>query len=103
MALDDGGPPAMLGMDAPDQGVSQGPSGRWAILVGDQFQHGPPRLTARSGLSGVRSPASGETQHIPRICTGTAEWECGLAVSHGGEGVWWREVREEWSGGRVRV
>jgi hypothetical protein len=39
MALGDGGPPAVLGLDAPDQGASQGPSGRWAILVGDQFQH----------------------------------------------------------------
>jgi hypothetical protein len=38
MALGDGGPPAVLGLDAPDQGASQGPSGRWAILVGDQFQ-----------------------------------------------------------------
>jgi hypothetical protein len=39
MALGDGGPPAVLGLDAPDQCTSQGPSGRWAILVGDQFQH----------------------------------------------------------------
>jgi hypothetical protein len=38
MALDDGGPPAVFGLDAPDQGASQGPSDRWAILVGDQFQ-----------------------------------------------------------------
>jgi hypothetical protein len=36
MALGGGGPPAVLGLDAPDQGASQGPSGRWAILVGDQ-------------------------------------------------------------------
>jgi hypothetical protein len=32
----DGGPPAVLGLDAPDQGASQGPSGCWSILVGDQ-------------------------------------------------------------------
>jgi hypothetical protein len=36
MALRDGGPPAVLGLDAPNQGASQGSSGRWAILVGDQ-------------------------------------------------------------------
>jgi hypothetical protein len=29
----------LLGLDAPDQGANQGPSGRWAILVRDQFQH----------------------------------------------------------------
>jgi hypothetical protein len=44
MALGDGGPPAVLGLDAPDQGESQGPSGRWAILVGDQFQQRAPRF-----------------------------------------------------------
>jgi hypothetical protein len=30
MALRDGGPPAVLGLDAPNQGASQGSSGRWA-------------------------------------------------------------------------
>jgi hypothetical protein len=46
MTLDDGGPPAVLGLDASDQGESRGPSDRWAILVGDQFQQAPPRATA---------------------------------------------------------
>jgi hypothetical protein len=32
----DGGPPTANGLSTPDQGVSQGTSGRWAILVGDQ-------------------------------------------------------------------
>jgi hypothetical protein len=36
MALRDRGPPAVLGLDAPDQDASQDLSDRWAILVGDQ-------------------------------------------------------------------
>jgi hypothetical protein len=41
----DGGPPTANGLSAPDQGASQGPSGRWAILVGDQSNILPLDLT----------------------------------------------------------
>ena len=33
IALRDRDPPALLGLDAPHQGVSQGPMGRWAHWV----------------------------------------------------------------------
>jgi hypothetical protein len=41
----DRGPPTTNGLSAPDQGASQGPSGHWAILVGDQSNILPINLT----------------------------------------------------------
>jgi hypothetical protein len=46
----DEGPPTANRLSVPDQGTSQGPSGRWAILVGDQ----PNKEDMRPPTEGVR-------------------------------------------------
>jgi hypothetical protein len=48
----DGGPPTANGLSVLDQGASQGPSGHWAILVGDQSNRKHPCTASSQAQAG---------------------------------------------------